>query len=172
MNKIFLITLTAFGLFVSSSVLAKIDYYIDPDILKYETLRKQKMADLSKEYNCDMKTNFACLDKIYDEVSMEYPPRGRDYAKMHYTNFTEAQAYAKLAELAKLYEKLPLKVAGKPPLGVIKKSAIEQEAWYLAKDVLQIHKKRSSDLMVKYNDHFLRQPFLDKKLNILTPLVK
>lgn len=172
MNKIFLITLTALGLFVSSSVLAKIDYYIDPDILKYETLRAETREQLNKEYGCDIKKGYSCFEKVSDELNMKYPLRGRGYAKMHYANFTEAQAYAKLAELAKLYEKLPLKVAGKPPLGVIKKSAIEQEAWYLAKDVLQIHKKRSSDLMVKYNDHFLRQPFLDKKLNILTPLVK
>lgn len=64
MNKIFLITLTAFGLFVSSSVLAKIDYYIDPDILKYETLRAETREQLNKEYGCDIKKAIIVLSKL------------------------------------------------------------------------------------------------------------
>lgn len=160
------------GLFVCLSAFAKIDYYIDPEILKYETLRAEKLAELHKEYGCKKEKGYACFEKSSDELDMEYPARGRAYAKMHYSKFSEKQAYEKLAELAILYEKLPLKVAGKPPLGVIKKSRIESEAWFIVDDLLKIEQKRSSDLLVKYNSTKLKSPFLDKKLNILTPLAK
>jgi len=172
MKKIQLGIIIGTFIFISSSAFAQADYYIDSEILKYEKLRAEKLNQLHKEYGCKKEKGYGCFEKSSGEVNMIYPSRGRRYAEKNYANFNESQAYSKLAELAKLYEKLPVKVAGKPPLGVIKKSSIEAEAWFLVNKVLNVNGKRRSDIMLKMNTSTLKQPFVDKNLNTLTPLVK